>query len=84
MQPDVIDYAAVAEQLQRENERLRLRILALRQAHTIDLGSYWYALLDALEEPKYQILLMVAVPILLTLVREVFRLIQRRKRNDAR
>ncbi len=76
-----IDYPALVEQFQRENERLRLCVLSLRQSSMVDLAYWWNQALSLLDEPKYQVVLMVALPVLLTLIREVFKLIQRNNRR---
>lgn len=73
-----IDWKAIYEQVLAENEKLRFRIVALRDSRVSDVAYYWDALLDWLDDPRHQVWLIIAMPVLLTVIRELFKLLQRR------
>ena len=78
-----IDWKALYEQLCDENEHLRLRIVSLRDSRLADVAYWWQEALDWLREPYNQtLLLLVVMPLLLTLVRELFA-IWRHRRNKS-
>ena len=73
------DYEAIARRLIAENERLRVDIKNLRTTVWEEVAYYWQQGIEALDEPKYQVLLMVSVPIVLTLVRGLVKHLRRKK-----
>lgn len=73
------DYEAIARRLIAENERLRVDIKNLRTTAWEEIAGYWQQGLELLDEPKYQVLLMVTVPVLLTVIRGLVRHVRRKK-----
>ena len=77
-----IDWEAISTMLLKENEQLRMRIVRMREEMRFDLSSLWQDALDLLDEPRYQVLLLLAVPIILTIIRELFKLLWRKRHHE--
>ena len=78
-----INWKSLYEQMVGENEHLRLRIVSLRDSRLADLAYWWQEALAWLDDPNNRtLLILVAMPLLLTLVLEAFRFLRERKRNS--
>ncbi len=74
-----IDWEAICQQYQAENEHLRMRIVALRDSRWLDIEYAWDAMLEWLTDPNHQVVLIMALSLLIPLLRELIKLVQQRR-----
>lgn len=75
-----IDWMALYDQVVSENEHLRLRIVSLRESRLMDVAYWWQEARAWLDDPNNRtLLILVAMPLALTLIREAFNFLRERK-----